>query len=160
MANSKWVCFDCRSTYNREHRMCPTCGEDVKFVGQYFKPPKKSNDKEWQAIKILHDAGIRYQHGAVDLQSSLLDTYLENPDHLTEKELLTIIRTASFYYRAYTLKWMAGERPRHPRSAQAYLEKIEARKPLMLGIVQSVADKLGRDHPVVQQALADIQELQ
>ncbi len=159
MANSKWVCFACRSTYNREHRTCPTCGEAVQFIGQYFKPPKKNNKTEWQAIKILHDAGIRYHHGAVDLQSSLLDSYMANPQPMTNKDLITVIRTASFYYRAYTLKWMAGERPRHPRDAQAYLAKIKARKPMMFDIVQSVADKLGRDHPAVIAALAEIKDL-
>ena len=159
MANSKWVCFDCRSTYNREHRSCPTCGKEVLFIGQYFQPPKKSDDKEWQAIKILHEGGIRYRRGAVDLQSSLLDSYMENPQQLPDKELLMILRTATFYYRAYTLKWMAGSRPRHPREAKLYLEKIESRKQLMLDIVQSVADKLGRDHPALQKAFTEIQDL-
>lgn len=160
MPNSKWVCFDCRSTYNRAHRLCPTCGGDPQFIGQYFKPPKRNNDKEWQAIKILHDAGIRYNHGAGGLTSDLLDNYFESTKLHTRTELLTVIRTASWYYRAYSLKWMAGERPRHPRDAIEYIEKIEARKQFMLDIIISVAKKLGRDHPTVQGAVVDIANLQ
>jgi hypothetical protein len=160
MANSKWICFDCRSTYNREHRLCPTCGNQVQFIGQYFKPPKRGNDKEWQAIKILYDAGIRYDYGSGGLRSELLDGYLESTQPQTESELLTVIRTASWYYQAYSLKWMAGDRPRHPREAIAYLEQVEVRKQKMLEIVQSVAGKLGRDHPAVQVALSQIAKLQ
>lgn len=34
----------------------------MKFMGRYFKPPKSSKDKEWEAIKLLIDAGYQYSN--------------------------------------------------------------------------------------------------
>ena len=160
MSNSKWVCFDCRSTYNREHQKCPTCGGDVQFIGKYFKPPKRSNDKEWEAIQILHEGGIHYDYGSGGFTSEMLDAYVHSTKQYSQRELLQVLHTASWYYKAYTLKWMAGERPRHPRSARQYLEKVEERKQDMFDIIQSVADKLGRGHPTVKGVLEDVAQLQ
>ena len=81
MGNRKWACFDCRTTYNREHSVCPKCGGKMRFMGLYFKPPKRSKDKEWQAIETLIDAGVIYNHSPVGerpRQPREVEKYLED----------------------------------------------------------------------------------
>ena len=60
MSNRKWTCFNCRKTYNREHARCPHCGNEVNFMGKYFKPPKSNKDKEWEAIELLIKGGFQF----------------------------------------------------------------------------------------------------
>lgn len=60
MGNKSWSCFDCRKTYNRKHNKCPHCGSELKFMGKYFKAPKRNKDKEWEAVELLIDAGAIY----------------------------------------------------------------------------------------------------
>lgn len=156
----KYVCFDCRLTYNRKHRHCPKCKGFVQAIGKYFKPPKQNNDKEWEAIRILFDAGIRYAYSSGKAHSRLLDDYYKNPKQLSNAELLRILERASWLYECYVMKWVVGERPRHPRDARTYLASIEEKQQTMFDIVQSVANKLGRDHPQVQSTLAHLTKIQ
>lgn len=63
MMKGTWTCFDCRKSYNRPHAKCPCCGNnELKYMGLYFKPPKQSKDKEWEAVEMLIEAGLPYNH--------------------------------------------------------------------------------------------------
>lgn len=81
MGNHKWSCFECRTTYNREHRVCPHCGSDLHYMGKYFKPPKRNKDKEWATIKRLIDEGVVYgtPHGKRPRHPRDVDEFMRNP---------------------------------------------------------------------------------
>ena len=61
MRNEKYACFGCRKTYTRQHSQCPHCGGELRYMGKYFKPPKRDKDKEWEAAELLINAGAIYQ---------------------------------------------------------------------------------------------------
>lgn len=156
MTYNTWACFDCRKVYNREHRKCPSCDNELHRMGKYFKAPTRKNDKEWEAIQILYQAGIRYNHGAVDLDFDLLAKYKNNPKQIPPYELITLLRTASWYYQALCQNHIVGERPKHPRTAREYLTTIETRKKELFWLVQTLVNRLGRSHPEAKKALARI----
>jgi len=63
------VCFDCRVGFERRTRStpppqkCPQCGGALVRMGgitSNFKIPKKRNIKQWQKVKRLYDAGVRF----------------------------------------------------------------------------------------------------
>ncbi|MFN8358688.1 MAG: hypothetical protein U0264_02125 [Candidatus Kapaibacterium sp.] len=65
----KVVCLDCRISFsqgtdlnNRREANCPTCGKPMLLLSHRFRPPKKSDDKKWETVKLLIDNGFYFQH--------------------------------------------------------------------------------------------------
>jgi len=73
MANGyamSYVCLDCCKSFMRdlpkpirdpETMICPECGNKSYNFGRHFKPPKKSDKKQWQKIRFLFEHGFRFQ---------------------------------------------------------------------------------------------------
>ena len=40
---------------------CPNCGADAVRLGRHFKPPKRSDDKQWAKVRFLWENGFRFQ---------------------------------------------------------------------------------------------------
>jgi transposase-like protein len=59
-----WACFDCRKSFSKEEsaspRKCPECAKEMTDMGAYFEPPRQLNKKRWAVMKVLADAGIRF----------------------------------------------------------------------------------------------------
>lgn len=65
----KKVCFNCRKSYNHPLKTeqirsskCPECGNEMEELSQLFQPPKQSDKKKWDVVKLLVDNGFKYHH--------------------------------------------------------------------------------------------------
>ena len=76
-----YVCLDCCKSFMRrlssparepEIMPCPECGGNSYNYGRHFKPPKKSDKKQWTKIRYLFEHGFRFQK------------IRQNPDNLCE----------------------------------------------------------------------------
>ncbi|QBY06273.1 hypothetical protein E2K93_17150 [Thalassotalea sp. HSM 43] len=65
-----YVCFECCKSFmrqlpkperNPETMTCPDCGNHSYNFGRHFKPPKKSDKKQWDKIRFLFKHGFRFQ---------------------------------------------------------------------------------------------------
>jgi hypothetical protein len=63
-----FACFECRKSFSYEvswkdpksqQRICPECGRTLSNMGRRFKPPKRSDIKQWQKVELIHRAGRR-----------------------------------------------------------------------------------------------------
>lgn len=60
-------CFTCRSTYKRPfektiaYRKCPHCGARAMVMNAHFRPPKKSDDRQWKKVQYLAEHGFNFQ---------------------------------------------------------------------------------------------------
>jgi DNA-directed RNA polymerase subunit RPC12/RpoP len=70
-----YACLDCRKSFKRlvnpldevpEKLPCPDCGKPKINLGRHFKPPKKSDTKQWAKVKFLVEHGFRFQKIQVD----------------------------------------------------------------------------------------------
>ena len=59
------ACFECRKSFKiepktpeQEKAKCPECGNEIILMGRAFKPPKKTDIKQWKKVKYLVDNGI------------------------------------------------------------------------------------------------------
>ena len=63
-AFTHWACFDCRKSFAKEEsasaRKCPECAKLMTDMGAFFEPPRKLNVKRWAVMKVLADAGYRF----------------------------------------------------------------------------------------------------
>ncbi len=63
-ASTHWACFDCRKSFAKEEnatpRKCPECAKLMTDMGAYFEPPRKLNKKRWAVMKVLADAGYKF----------------------------------------------------------------------------------------------------
>lgn len=63
-AFTHWACFDCRKSFAKEQsetpRKCPECAKPMTDMGAFFEPPRKLNAKRWALMKVLADAGYRF----------------------------------------------------------------------------------------------------
>ncbi len=64
----KSICLNCRISfsegtdfYNVITVKCPQCSENTFFVNQKFKPPKKTDVRQWEIVSLLVKSGFRYQ---------------------------------------------------------------------------------------------------
>jgi hypothetical protein len=59
-----WACFDCRKSFAKDEsplaRKCPECARPMIDMGAFFEPPRKLNKKRWEIMKILADAGYKF----------------------------------------------------------------------------------------------------
>ncbi|GGI85562.1 hypothetical protein [Shewanella gelidii] len=68
--NMAFACLDCHSSFKRELKLapcdypkqltCPNCGGVAHNYGRHFKAPKKSDKKQWEKVKFLHEHGFRF----------------------------------------------------------------------------------------------------
>ncbi|GLU51965.1 hypothetical protein Dfri01_14260 [Dyadobacter frigoris] len=41
---------------------CPECGKKMTLLPHRFRPPKKSEEKQWETIRFLIEKGFYFQH--------------------------------------------------------------------------------------------------
>ncbi len=65
----KKVCFYCKKTFNipkgsKEiiNLSCLNCGNKMSILNHKFRPPKRSDTKQWQLVEFLKNNGFIYQH--------------------------------------------------------------------------------------------------
>jgi len=67
--NMAFACFDCQKSFKREFNLtkecpltltCPNCGGVSHNFGRHFKPPKKTDNKQWLKVKFLFDHGFNF----------------------------------------------------------------------------------------------------
>lgn len=64
---AKFVCFDCRKSFERNwiprnnFSICPECGNRTIRYDHKFRPPQKTDDKQWRKIEFLRDHGFYFQ---------------------------------------------------------------------------------------------------
>src|SRR5215217_7095893 len=65
----KNVCTNCRRAFNLGTNFdsihianCPECGQRMIQVNHKFRPPKRSESKKWEVVKLFLDNGFFYQH--------------------------------------------------------------------------------------------------
>ncbi len=63
----KKLCIICKKSYSIgtdftvEHStICPQCGNETVFVNQKFKPPSRSNVRQWKIVEYLVHSGYRF----------------------------------------------------------------------------------------------------
>lgn len=49
-----YTCIACRFS-SKQTTKCPYCHEPMRFMGKAFKPPRKSNDSQWQKVAMMVD---------------------------------------------------------------------------------------------------------
>ncbi len=62
----KKVCFVCRKAFSISNdatavsvtHKCPVCGNTAHVLSQKFKPPKRTDLKQWEMVKFLVDNGF------------------------------------------------------------------------------------------------------
>ncbi len=64
----KVVCLDCKISFNQgsdfkyiRETDCPNCSKPMILLTHRFKPPKKSENKKWEIIRLLIDKGFHFQ---------------------------------------------------------------------------------------------------
>lgn len=64
----KIICTECRTSYSKGNdpenlfeSNCSSCGQKMILVDHKFKPPKKSEIKKWQVVKLLVENGLTFQ---------------------------------------------------------------------------------------------------
>ena len=61
-----YVCFACRKAFKREYaegalaKVCPHCGGQTHVAGRNFKPPKRTDDAQWEKVRLLFANGFRF----------------------------------------------------------------------------------------------------
>ncbi len=65
----KNVCLPCRKAFNMgtDHALiraknCPECGNPMCLINHKFRPPKRSDIKQWKVVDFLLRHGFVYQH--------------------------------------------------------------------------------------------------
>ena len=65
-----FACFECLKSFKREfdlskgypeEMICPNCGGTSVNLGRHFKPPKQTDKKQWEKVKLLADHGFYFQ---------------------------------------------------------------------------------------------------
>lgn len=56
-----YACLSCKQTFKSDiPRPCNSCGKNMVSMGLDFKPPRKTNDTQWQKIRILYEKGLTF----------------------------------------------------------------------------------------------------
>jgi hypothetical protein len=86
-----YACFGCRKMFRQpvrhilaraladgEERVapCPQCSLPMNNLGKHFKPPRQTNTKQWEKVKLLYLAGYRFPAGQA--------SYFKYPTRLNE----------------------------------------------------------------------------
>lgn len=65
-AKTNLACLDCKHTAKYEHaagQLCPHCRKPLTHMGVNFKPPRKGNKRQWEKIRRMVEAGMRFNYG-------------------------------------------------------------------------------------------------
>ena len=84
-----WACFPCRKTFKSEaskrplERLCPQCRTPMTNMGTDFKAPAQKNVKQWEKVRLLAQAGVKFfpQQGT-QLPGERPDTLADVPTFL------------------------------------------------------------------------------
>jgi DNA-directed RNA polymerase subunit RPC12/RpoP len=64
----KNICLKCRTSYSKGNDLevqtetnCPQCAIKMTLVNHKFKPPKKTEIKQWEMVKLLVENGFKFQ---------------------------------------------------------------------------------------------------
>ena len=65
-----FACFACRRSFKRKVefgaavylKACPDCSGQAIHLGRHFKPPKRTDQKQWRKVEYLVRAGFFFQH--------------------------------------------------------------------------------------------------
>lgn len=64
----KNICLECKTSYSKGNDFenqttsdCTQCGQKMVLVNHKFKPPKKSDTKNWEVVKLLVENGFKFQ---------------------------------------------------------------------------------------------------
>jgi DNA-directed RNA polymerase subunit RPC12/RpoP len=61
-----YACLECRKAFKRHDdpdaltMKCPECGGTAHRTSRRFKPPKRSDLKQWQKVRFLLEHGFRF----------------------------------------------------------------------------------------------------
>jgi hypothetical protein len=61
-----FVCLDCRRSFKRPwtkgitHRPCPVCGKPAVCLSRKFKPPRATDDEQWEKVRLLVKHGFLF----------------------------------------------------------------------------------------------------
>ena len=86
-----WACFDCRKSFAKEMsenpRKCPECARPMIDMGAYFEPPRKSNKKRWEVMKVLADNGYKFntKDSKIFIQNHILQAKNPRVADVTER---------------------------------------------------------------------------
>jgi hypothetical protein len=86
-----WACFDCRKSFSKDEsataRKCPECARPMTDMGPFFEPPRKLNKKRWEIMKILADAGLRFntKDAKIHIQNRILQAKNPRPADVAER---------------------------------------------------------------------------
>lgn len=92
----KSVCIECRKSLNRpldtsSDRLypCSECGKPMTLLSHRFRPPKKTDDKKWEAVKFLIENGFHYDHVYQKIETNnngvtSYQNYVTYPDNIRD----------------------------------------------------------------------------
>lgn len=92
----KSVCLECRKALNRSldpgadrQYPCSECGKAMIVLSHRFRPPKKSDDKKWDAVKYLVDHGFYYDHVYQKIETlsngvTIYENYVPYPENIKD----------------------------------------------------------------------------
>lgn len=86
---AKFVCFDCRKSFERHwiprenYSTCPECNSQTIRYDHKFRPPKKSDERQWKKIEFLRDHGFYFQR-VYDMKGSSIYIDAKYPKDLNE----------------------------------------------------------------------------
>ena len=91
-AFTHWACFDCRKSFAKEPlsegaRKCPECAQPMTDMGAFFEPPRKLNKKRWEVMKVLADAGYKFntKDSQIYIQNRILQAKNPRAAHVIER---------------------------------------------------------------------------
>jgi hypothetical protein len=180
----KRACFDCHKcfkdrTYHHRYEIttiCPNCGGKLHKMGTLFKAPRHNDTKAWEAIKMLYDAGVRYdvfdmhQHywperyikygddfetfviGEVIARTAYLQSMMTNPGTIGimpphPQDEPTVPPRAMRTERFRPETQWSGPRPTHPREVPAFLKWWHERNLDRIAVLVEACEKLGYEPP-------------
>lgn len=88
-----YACFECRRSVKIPPReqaaRCPQCGGELHWMGRAFKPPRRTDLKQWMKVEKLRMAGFLFAsfHNFRDAEAypetlrEVADFIERNPDH-------------------------------------------------------------------------------
>jgi DNA-directed RNA polymerase subunit RPC12/RpoP len=102
----KKMCLECKKTFNREFDTgsghdykCPDCGKSMILMPHRFRPPKRTDDKKWETVKLLVENGFKYQHiyDHKEIDGKWTSESVEYPENPKDaKEFIKKYKTQSF----------------------------------------------------------------
>lgn len=105
----KNICIDCRLSFSEGNSLekmnktkpCPKCKKTMTFVHQKFKPPKKSDNKQWEKVTFLLKNGFRFEPIFIEIKNGVFMP-VAYPKTLSEaKEFVVEIKNNQEKYKIF-----------------------------------------------------------